>query len=102
MAHDANNVNHPRFSRERSVCYYILFREEWALYMKLMVDKATVDYIKGKGRIINIDLYTPKSCCGGIAEPVVNFGDPKLIQQFDEYFIDDIKIYVTYYYLNLD
>ena len=65
--------------------------------MKLMVDKATVDYIKGKGRIINIDLYTPKSCCGGIAEPVVNFGDPKLIQQFDEYFIDDIKIYVNKY-----
>lgn len=30
--------------------------------MKLDVDKDTIEYIKTKGKVINIDLYTSKSC----------------------------------------
>ncbi|MDF2671790.1 MAG: hypothetical protein K0R09_55 [Clostridiales bacterium] len=82
-----DNVNNPNGS--------LLSRRKGEVYMKLVVDKATIDYVKGKGRVINIDLYTSKSCCAGITEPIVKFGDPKLIHQFDVYFIDDIKIYVN-------
>jgi hypothetical protein len=63
--------------------------------MKIEIDKATIEYIREKGSVVNIDLYTANSCCGGITEPVVNLRKPELIQQFDEYTIDDVKIYVS-------
>jgi len=63
--------------------------------MKLDVDKATIEYIKKKGNIINVELYTTNSCCVAVAEPTVKFGKPELVQQFDEYIIDDITIYIN-------
>ncbi|TDT63650.1 CC/Se motif family (seleno)protein [Fonticella tunisiensis] len=63
--------------------------------MKLEVDRAAIEYIKEKGAVISVDLYTSKSCCITITEPVVTFGKPELTQQFNEYTIDDIKIYVS-------
>lgn len=63
--------------------------------MKLDVDKDTIEYIKTKGKVINIDLYTSKSCWVKIPEPKVNFGKPKLIQQFDEHSIGDVIVYVN-------
>jgi len=30
--------------------------------MQFNVDKTTIEYIKQKGKIINIDLYSAKSC----------------------------------------
>jgi len=65
--------------------------------MQFNVDKTTIEYIKQKGKIINIDLYSAKSCWIKILEPNVNFGKPKLLQKFNEYKIDDITIYVNKY-----
>lgn len=63
--------------------------------MKLVIDKPALDYIKEKGKVINIDLITSGSCCAKLTEPKVKFGNPKLIQKFDEYFVDDVQVYVN-------
>lgn len=63
--------------------------------MVIDIDKKTIDYIKEKGGVINIDLFTAGSCCIEITEPVVNFSIPDKVFQFDEYDIEGIKIFVS-------
>ena len=62
--------------------------------MKLDIEKAALEFIRKKGKIISISLSTPKSCCVSLSEPKVTFGKPKLVQNFYEYTIEDVSIYI--------
>lgn len=63
--------------------------------MKIEADKNAIDYIKKNGGTVNVDLFTSNSCCVQITEPIVNFGIPQYLDQFDEYDIEGIKVYVS-------
>lgn len=62
--------------------------------MKLDIEDKALDFIREKGKIVNINLFTPKSCWVSLSEPKVSFGKPKSIQNFDEYTNDDVIIYI--------
>ena len=62
--------------------------------MKLDIEDKALDFIREKGKIVNINLFTPKSCWVSLSEPKVSFGKPKSIQNFDEYIIDDVSVYI--------
>ena len=62
--------------------------------MKVDLEAKALDFIRDKGKIVTIDMFTPKSCWVSVSEPKVTFGKPKSLQNFDEYIIDDVSVYI--------
>lgn len=63
--------------------------------MVIDIDRDAIKWIQAKGSQLTVKLLDIQECCApGVQEVVAVPGKPKALQQFNEYHVDNLVIYV--------